>query len=87
MSSPLEIFRSDEAIINDATFSDADVLRAFNFWEGQEQSCPVSIAKSSSPCYTDACQKYKTTAQRTTCRNDANSYCANVCPDVSDEKT
>ena len=87
MSSPLEIFRSDEAIINDATFSDADVLRAFNFWEGQEQSCPVTIAKSNSPCYTDACQKYKTTAQRTTCRNDANSYCANVCPDVSDEKT
>merc|ERR1711871_855120 len=85
MSSPLEIFRSDEAVIKDLT--DQESLQAFNFWESQEQSCPVTIARSTSPCYTDACQKYQTATQRQMCRDSANSYCNITCPDVTNEKT
>jgi len=85
MSSPLEIFRSDEAVIKDLT--DAESLQAFNFWESQEQSCPVTIARSTSPCYSDACQQYKTLTQRKVCRDSANAYCNITCPDVTNENT
>ena len=65
MSSPLEVFRSDEAVVKDLT--DAESLEAFNFWETQEQSCPVTIARSVSPCYESYCQSYKSSAERTQC--------------------
>ena len=73
MSSPLEVFRSDEAVVKDLT--DAESLEAFNFWETQEQSCPVTIARSVSPCYQSYCQSYKSATERTQCRNAATSYC------------
>ena len=73
MSSPLEVFRSDEAVVKDLT--DAESLEAFNFWETQEQSCPVTIARSVSPCYESYCQSYKSSAERTQCRDAATSYC------------
>merc|ERR1719421_130555 len=86
-SSPLEIFREDSAVID--SMSDAESLYAFNFWEQQTTSCPVTIAKSNSPCVNTTaynpnasptdCQKYETSAERQNCRDAATAYCAETC--------
>ena len=87
-SSPLEIFRQDDKIIEQLT--DATTLQAFNFWESQTQMCPVTIARADSPCIDTSkwkagagrldCQTYKTATQRQNCRDSANNYCNSTCP-------
>merc|ERR1711968_56786 len=84
----LELFREDDIIIDN--LNNSEVSQAVNFWEGQENFCPVSIARLDSPrvdasCYkADAdpldCQKYGTTTERANCRASAQSYCDAVCP-------
>jgi predicted RND superfamily exporter protein len=84
----LDIFRQDDAIINNLT--KAQVKQAINFWESQTQSCPVTIARADSPCvdasawesqaHPLACQRYKTAQERSQCRSASNKYCDAVCP-------
>jgi predicted RND superfamily exporter protein len=87
-SSPLEIFREDTTVIN--TMTDKESLDAFNFWESQTTACPVTIAKSDSPCVDASkfnsnaskqdCQTYNTTDERKNCRIAADEYCKIKCP-------
>lgn len=44
----LDIFRDDDEVVNKLTAAEAE--QAINFWEGQDNFCPVSIAKLDSPC-------------------------------------
>lgn len=84
----LDIFRDDEAVI--AALTEPEVSQAINFWEGQENFCPVSIAKLDSPCVDTTaymkgagkldCQKYKSKTERSNCRTSARAYCDKVCP-------
>lgn len=86
----LDIFRDDEAVVNALTTP--EIMQAVNFWEGQDNFCPVSIAKLDSPCVntkptTDTpnankldCQKYTSKEERTNCRAAATQYCNNICP-------
>lgn len=74
----LDLFRDDSSVIE--TLNKEEVLRAVNFWEDQENLCPLSIAASNSPCFQEACQKYDTTAERDQCRQLASNYCRSTCP-------
>ena len=79
----LDIFRDDKAVIDSLTVP--EIKQAVNFWEGQDNFCPISIAKLDSPCvdtrqYLNSankldCQKYKTTLERQNCRTSAQAYC------------
>tara|TARA_B110000211_G_C13671220_1_gene374608 strand:- start:63 stop:476 length:414 start_codon:yes stop_codon:yes gene_type:complete len=82
----LDIFRDDDAVIDALTLAEAK--QAVNFWEGQDNFCPVSIAKLDSPCVdTKAhnpsankldCQKYTTKDERGNCRVAAKAYCDKI---------
>ena len=86
----LDIFRDDEAVVDALTTP--EVLQAVNFWEGQDNFCPVSIAKLDSPCVDTSkqlstanpldCQKYKTDTERQNCRTAAKTYCDKICPAI-----
>eukprot|EP00439_Symbiodinium_sp_Y106_P038960 s4884_g4.t1 len=58
----LDVFRSDDHIINTLTMD--NVKLAVNEWEDQENFCPLTIANANSPCFNDNCQKYDTTMDR-----------------------
>lgn len=86
----LDIFRDDKAVIDSLTVP--EIKQAVNFWEGQDNFCPISIAKLDSPCvdtrqYLNSankldCQKYKTTLERQNCRTSAQAYCDAKCPTI-----
>ncbi len=86
----LELYREDDVIIKN--LNNSEVSQAVNFWEGQENFCPVSIARLDSPCVdasrykSDAdpmdCQKYSSQTERQNCRASAQAYCDAVCPVV-----
>ena len=86
----LEIYREDDVIIDNLTMP--QVKQAVNFWEGQENFCPISIARLDSPCVDTSiyksnadpldCQKYTTLSQRKNCRMSAEAYCNATCPTV-----
>lgn len=88
MSSPLQVFREDTKVLSSLTNEEA--FQAWNYWERQENSCPVSIAKLDSPCLNAKawapaagkmdCQKYKTPDERKNCRDAATKYCDKYCP-------
>lgn len=84
----LAVFREDSAVIEALT--DETALQAINFWETQTNACPVTLARTDSPCVdasqwlagaaANDCQTYDTATQRQNCRNASSNYCAAVCP-------
>ena len=74
----LDVFRSDDYIMQ--TLTADGVKLAINEWEGQENFCPLTIAKSGSPCFNANCQRYDTSMERESCRTLARNYCDVECP-------
>lgn len=87
-TSILNAYNLDGRVIDKLT--DSRVLNALNFWEKQDLACPVSVARSDSPCVdasawvagaaADDCQTYGSSAQKDNCLLAEKRFCDSACP-------
>ena len=60
--SMLDVYGNDEAIISALSLEGS--LLAANSWDNQGTACPLTLARSSSPCHLPVCKSYKGTEER-----------------------